>query len=321
MALKNEQRRRGLFQEMSANLARLRPNLAGTYICPLCMRGGFTEADVVAPSPRLTEEHCIPDGLGPATAVLTCATCNNTAGANIDGELHKRVEFDAFCRAEQRNAFNARLTSDDQNMGIEITRTGGEKPHIDIRIIAKQSNEKDVQKYKDAMKAWVEQRITPNPIRLHFEGNVLPRERLAHVALLKAGYLLLFKRLGYYPIMLPIFETVRSQIRNFDAEELNVRSLVLRMPLDNLPDTICHIQASGAQGVAVPIPLTKYDIGYFVVMPVNGGTYSQWADLYGRNQEAGSENFDCTLHPLDPYELRERFLQQVSRQGPPKLSE
>jgi hypothetical protein len=312
MASKNERRRQGLFQEMSANLARLRPDLVGTCICPLCMTGGFTKDDVTGPSPRLTEEHCIPDGLGPATAVLTCATCNNTAGANIDGELHKRVEFDAFCRAEQKNGFNARLTSDDQNMGIEITRTGGEKPRVDIRIIAKQSNEKDVEKYKDAMMAWAEQGITPNPFNLHFKGNVLPRERLAHVALLKAAYLLLFKHLGYYPIMLPIFESVRSQIRNFEAEELNVRSLVLRMPLDKLPDTICHIRAPGAQGVAVPVALTKYGIAYFVIMPINEGTYAQWADLYSRNQEAGSENLDCTVHALDQDEVRERFLQRAS---------
>lgn len=312
MASRNKQRRRGLFWEMSANLARLRPGLAGTCICPLCMTGGFTEADIMGPSPRLTEEHCIPDGLGPATAVLTCATCNNTAGANIDGELHKWVEFDAFCRSEQKNAFNARLTSDDQNMGIEITRTGGEKPHIGIRIIAKQSNEKDVQKHKDSMMAWAEQGITPNPFNLHFKGNVLPRERLAHVALLKAAYLLLFKRLGYYyPIMLPIFESVRSQIRNFEAEELNVRSLVLRMPLDKLPDMICQIRAPGAQGVAVSIPLTKYGIGYGVIMPINEGTLAQWADLYNHHQEAGSETFDCTVHPLDQDEIRERLLQQA----------
>lgn len=311
MASKNEQRRQGLFQEMSANLARLRPDLAGTCICPLCMTGGFTEADIIGPSPRLTEEHCIPDGLGPTTAVLTCAACNNTAGANIDGELHQRVEFDAFCRAEQRNAFNGRLTSDDQNMGIEITRTGGEKPHLDIRIIAKQSNEKDVQKYKDAMMARAEHGISSNAFRIHFKGNVLPRERLAHVALLKAGYLLLFKQLGYYPILLPIFETVRSQIRNFEAEELNVRSLVLRMPLAKLPDTICHIWALGAQGVAVPIPLTKFGIGYFVIMPINEGTHAQWADLYNRNQEAGSGSFDCTVHPLEQDEIRERLLSQA----------
>ena len=311
MASKNKQRRQGLFRVMAANLAGLRPDLAGTYICPLCLTGGFIETDVMGPSPRLTEEHCIPDGLGPVTAVLTCATCNNTAGANIDGELHKRVEFDAFCRAEQKNGFNARLTSDDQNMGTEITRNGGEKPHFDIRIIAKQSNEKDVEKFKDTMMAWVDRGITPNPFKLHFNGNVLPRERLAHVALLKAAYLLLFKRLGYYPILLPIFESVRSQIRNFEAEELNVPSLVLRMQLDKLPDTICHIRATGAQGVAVPVPLTKYGIGYFVIMPINEGTLAQWANLYNHHQEVGSENFDCTVHPLDQDEIRERLLQQA----------
>ncbi len=307
MASKNELRRLRLFQEMADNLARIQPDCAGTCICPLCMEAGFVESDVMGPLPRLTEEHCIPDGLGPATAVLTCMTCNNTAGANIDSELHKRVEFDAFCRAEQRKSLNVRLTSGDDNMGVEITRTGGAKPHIDIKIIAGQSNEKDVRNYKDAMMAWTEQGITQNAFYLHFRGNVLPQERLARVALLKAGYLLLFKRLGYYPIMLPIFAPVRSQIRNFEVEELNVRSLVLRIPLDKLPDTICHISASGAQGVAVPIPLTRYGIGYFVIMPINEGTHAQWADLYDRNQEAGSENFRFTVHPLDQDEVRERL--------------
>lgn len=316
MASHREPWRQQLFRELSANLARLRPEYAGQYVCPLCMIGGFTEADVLGPSPRLTEEHCIPNGLGTTISVLTCARCNNTAGMELDNELHKRVEWDAFCNAEQKQLFNVRLSGDGNNVGIEFGRTGGGNPTMNIKIIARQSNPADIKRLQEVFTVWKEGGATPNPIEVHFRANVLPRERLARIALLKAGYLLLFKRLGYYPITLAIFEPVRRQIRDFQSQELNVDSIVLRFPIESLPETICFMRTPGAVGVAVPVALSKYGVGYFVIMPINDSTYAKWDDFHRLNQESGTEIFPCELYPLNQEEIRENILRHLAEANP-----
>jgi len=316
MVSRGEWRRRQLFQELSANLAGLRPEYAGQYVCPLCMIGGFTEADVLGASPLLTEEHCIPDGLGPTISVLTCAKCNNTAGAKLDNELHKRTEWDAFCNAEQKRPFKVRLSGDENNLGIELSRTGDENPTMNIKVIARQSNEADIKRHQEIFTVWKKGGATPGPMKIHFRTNVLPRERLARIALLKAGYLLLFKRFGYYPITLTIFEPIRRQIRDFQSQQLNVESIVLRYPIESLPETTCFMRTPSAVGVAVPVAFSKYGIGYFVIMPINESTYAEWDNFFNLNQESGTETFPCELYPLDQEEIRENLLRHSAGANP-----
>lgn len=311
MTSKQESRRVNLFRCLSANLAKVNPQLEGQYICPLCGTSGFTESDVLTSQPRLTEEHCIPDGLGMTISVLTCARCNNTAGSKIDSELHKRARFEAFCKAEQSKPINTRMTIEGMDVGVEVTRTGGDKPRMDIKILAEQSNPEHVRKSREIMFERTKNGLPPNPIKLHFRSNVLPRDRLVLVSLLKAGYLLLFKHLGYYPIALPIFEPVRQQIQDFNSKRLNVESIVLRYPIEALPEAICFLRTEGAEGVAVPIALSNYGIGFFVILPVDFETYSDFNEAYKRREESQTGTFDCDLFPLEMENIRERLLQQV----------
>ena len=64
MASQSEPNRYRLFGHYSENLALACPNLKGKYVCPLCLQFDFTENSVCGENPDLTEEHCIPDGLG-----------------------------------------------------------------------------------------------------------------------------------------------------------------------------------------------------------------------------------------------------------------
>jgi hypothetical protein len=299
MPPRTESRRVNLFRELSANLAKLNPELEGQYICPLCGKSGFTEKDVLGPQPKLTDEHCIPDGLGPTISVLTCAGCNNTAGSKIDSELHKRVRFEDFCKAQQAEPINVRMTIEDMDVGVDIIRTGGDKPRMDIRILAEQSNPEHVKKTQEILMACAKNGVTPNPMKIHFRANILARDRLVLISLLKAGYLLLFKWFGYHAIASPTFDPVRRQIRDYKSEELNVESIVLRYPIESLPETICFFRTSGAEGIAVPIALSKYTIGYFVIMPVNAMTYAKFDELHKRHQELKTRTFDCDFYPLD----------------------
>jgi hypothetical protein len=307
MTSKGDRRRLQLFREFSANLGVLRPDLKGQYVCPLCLKGGFTEESALGNAPELTDEHCIPDGLGRTASVLTCAACNNTAGRNVDCHLHKRALLEAFGKGTQNKAINGRMLLEGHDMGVEITKTAGLHPKLDIKIIAKQSNLESVRNSQKAMAELAQNGITPNPIKFNLGPDVIPHHHMVHIALLKAAYLLLFKRVGFFLVFQEMFEPVRRQILETNSTAVPLDSIVLRIPLVSLPDNLCMVSTSNIEVLGVPVALTKYDLGFMVILPTKNDSYGEWSQLYQKKQVSGVHEFTGDFYPLDENLLKEHF--------------
>jgi hypothetical protein len=295
MPSEGEEKRIKLFRDHSADLERVRPELKGRYLCPLCL-AEFTEEAVLGASPKLTLEDCIPKGLGPIVLVLTCDSCNNTAGAMIDSQLHTRLDFESFCKATQEEPVRGRMTYEGLSVGIEVIRTGGPTPRMDIKIIEEQSNKEHIQLIQDTMKDMKEKGLLHQGMKLHFGPKTIPHNPRALTALLKAAYLLFFKAMGYGAILSSIFDPVRRQIRDNQSKAVDVESVALRVPLASLPTTLCQVNGD-LSGVGVPIPLSKYDAAYMVILPTSESTYARWEEFYLHNKERGIGELTMAVGP------------------------
>ena len=81
-----------LFRMYAANLEIYAPSLRGRFACPLCLRvieRASNLSDVVA------EEHVVPEALGGRLTTITCRSCNNSAGTELESHLVQRVLVDA----------------------------------------------------------------------------------------------------------------------------------------------------------------------------------------------------------------------------------
>jgi hypothetical protein len=257
-----------LFRHHSADLETVRPDLKGRYVCPLCLTD-FPEEAVIGTSPELTIEDCIPKGLGRIEIVLTCQKCNNTAGTAIDSELHKRLDFESFCKATQQEGVSGRLTYEGLDVGVEVIRTAGATPNMEIRIIEGQSNKDHVRLIQETMAEAKAKGILPKDMKLLLGPRTVPHNPKALTALLKAGYLLFFKAAGYGPLFSPLFDPVRVQIRDWQSNAVNVVSVVFRAIL--LPPTVCMVKGDPS-GIAVPVPLS--DAPTIVILPHEDSTYA-----------------------------------------------
>jgi len=296
--MNGEARRIKLFRQLSSRLGAYKPELQGQYVCPLCGTGGFTKKSVLGSQPALTEEHCIPRELGKVVTVLTCAPCNNTGGSMIDQHLYKRLRFESFCKATQEEPVRARMTCEGQSLGIEVKRTGGDKPRMDIRIIAEQSDPTSVAAAQEKMAALAQQGVV-NPMQMHFGPAVIPDNRKALTAALKSAYLLLFKKVGFPPVFSPLYDPVRQQIRDAKSSAVALDSIALRVPLEALPPSLSVVTSPAFGGLAVPVPLEKWDVGYTVIMPTDEHTYRRWAEWYELNKQANVSEFNLSFVTWD----------------------
>lgn len=278
MVSRGEERRSRLFRRYSANLAIWRPEIKGQYVCPLCLRGGFEEEAVLGPNPPLTEEHCIQQGLGDVLTVLTCADCNNSAGRSVDNHLHKRLDFVEFWKGTLGEAFNGRITVWDHDLGVEVRRSPGK---LEFHVQERRSDPAKVQAVQESLTMGRQ----PSEFRLHFGSKYAPDTKRSRIAVLKSAYLLMFRHFGYGYILSTVLNPVRQQICDPKSETVPLNSIVFTIPIESLPDTVSSItRPDGFGGFGVPVPLRKRAIGYFIIMPSDGGTFARWSE-YGEGRD------------------------------------
>lgn len=296
MASDGDKRRLNLFRKYAKNLELWRPARKGMYVCPLCMTRGFNESAVYGPNPPLTDEHGLQKGLGNPCHILTCAECNNVAGTKIDADLHKRLHFSSFCEADQTKPLkNIRMNVSGENLGIEIIRAGGDNPKTDIKIIAEQSDERAIERVKNAMKS------NPlAPMELSFGKRVMPNVRRARVALLKSAYLLAFRYFGYGYLLSHVMEPIRATIRDPDDPKVPIDDIVLGTSIDRLPATVALVtEPDELNAIAVPLPIQEYKKGHLVILPTGENTYEKWAEWRQKNADPDKLKLKMKVFPDD----------------------
>lgn len=210
---KGEIKREFLFDKYAGNLNFLNENgkiemdlalTAGDYICPICFNK-FTKADLQQNSKNpLTLEDAPPKSLGGSQIVLTCESCNNNLGKDIDWHLTERLkELDfkhKITGAEQKGKFT--LNGLTINGKIEVHEN-----KVTKAVLSKKNNNPILlEKYINLIKS----KKNSKPFWKRQSTRVDPKK--LQIALLKNAYLLLFEKFGYSFLFDKEYDRIREQL-------------------------------------------------------------------------------------------------------------
>lgn len=189
----------------------------GTYICPLCEKG-FDEA--AYDERRLTLEHVPPKSQRGKGILLTCARCNNVAGATVDGQLHLRTKMEELARALAGNGVAREMSVSFELGGVVVNATAhvdATNGSIELEIHEERNNPANIELQRAMTRVAAEGDTVP-PITIRTGARMGYVERLAQLSELRAAYLLAFARFGYRYALNPRLDVVREQIQNHERE-------------------------------------------------------------------------------------------------------
>lgn len=172
------------------------------YLCPICLKPHKT----ISEDDPLTLEDAPPKSLGGSANVLTCKSCNNTAGYKIDAHLVERLrELDSasFIPGTETKV-QIKVDGDTLQGTIYVLEDGT----MQIEHSKKNNHPEKLKKAMGRVSAGM--KIDLNLLK----SRVIP-ENLEY-ALLKTGYLLAFETFGYSLILNKCFNAIREQLRNPD---------------------------------------------------------------------------------------------------------
>jgi hypothetical protein len=292
MPSQREPNRVRLFARYSENLALVYPQLKGKYVCPLCLRDHFTEDSVWGANPQLTEEHCIPDGLGDNIFVLTCAVCNNTTGGTIDSHLQKRLRFREFWEGNSSKQLRAWIDWNGNNLAVNVRRTVGDSAKMEMFIVKKASSREAIRRAEQSIR----NKDPISTVKLHFGPNEIPDTRRSRISLLKTAYLLIFRQFGYSYILHHELDPVRQQILNPKEKILPLEAIVLDFEINELPPSIAIVtDPESLAAYVVPIRLDKHGVGKVVAMPSHSNTFANWQRHYSEHGPESRVRLSCSV--------------------------
>jgi hypothetical protein len=274
-----------IFDRFASSLTRIDPTYGGQYGCPLTM--SRFERTAIADE-TLTLEHCIPNGLGAKKYVLTAKAANNEAGAVVDAELHKMIYHDEFFR-EGIGTLTIRMNMGGHEVGAEFTRqVDGDVIKNQLKVIAERSNPQNLISSHE----WAKSMTAKDEIPLNFHPNESPDKELARVAILKAGYLCLFHRLGYAYILDAVLNAVRQQILSPSEPILPLGKIVFEMKPEEYRDDVLMItEPERLMSFVIGLKLrkdAKATPRYFgVILPWSVKAYGNWAQATRQTLKMG----------------------------------
>jgi hypothetical protein len=234
---KNYNKKHRIFKLFSQNLEwvkehpsiKFEPDFSNGYICPLCFETFFEKDLDIKLKNHLTLEDMPPKSLGGKPIALTCKSCNNKSGHELDVHLLKTllsIDVKSFLpNSKAETTFE--LNGNKVNGILEVDEKGTLK--LDL-----QTNRSNPNQSSQFMKDMFPPRTIYNPLfypdkmfdnayqsptfKMQFKEN--SNERRAEVALLRIAYLLAFATLGNGFLINGGLYKVREQILNPDKEIL-----------------------------------------------------------------------------------------------------
>lgn len=187
-----------LFEMYSADLKKFRPDLEGYFVCPLCLCA-FTRSPIL--SDIVAEEHIVPQALGGRLVTLTCRSCNNSAGSDLEAHLVQQVRVDA-----RKLPLGLQMKMAGAQLRGEFHLPAGSNKECRIDIIGKQSDPRQVAEAQRQLKQG--RRI--DEITLRLDSGFNPTRSKA--ALIRSAYLLMFRTFGYPYVFDVSAQEIRAQI-------------------------------------------------------------------------------------------------------------
>lgn len=183
------------------------------YTCPCCLTGLYPEVA----ADMLTIEHVPPKALGGLPLLLTCAKCNNNAGAYFDAHADQKAIADAFVRGEiLSKKIRATAYIDDVPLrGTAQSSAGG----ISIVGVPRQNNPEQHATFMAMLESLAEGGDAIG--RFSFKIHTHFDEARARLSLIRAAYLAAFAALGWTYIFQPEMQQIRDQLMKPDESILD----------------------------------------------------------------------------------------------------
>lgn len=274
MAKNNAIKRKGIFDKYSANLDLLAsegllPGLIKkyekTYICPICLNH-FSENDLdISLKNHLTLEDAPPVSLGGTSNTLTCKSCNNGCGTNIDKHLVDRMR-----EMDKEQFVPGAIFEAWFNMGalkvkglISVMKDGKHKVKFDL----KHNN-------PQILKQFLEHVDSESAKGGYILKPILPDSKIdvkkLQLALLKSGYMLVFSKFGYAFILDKAYDRVREQLLNPEKEIYPTNFWFHHFSLKEIPD-VPFIIEKGLQSIMPTFALsTNLSLRvFYTIIPLN----------------------------------------------------
>jgi hypothetical protein len=188
-------KRQKIYKHLRRDLEASRITVSGnnSLICPLCWSEVAFES--------LTLEHVIPKSLGGRRETLTCRTCNESNGQELDNHLV------GYQRYNEAWAGHGELKMDLEVNGHCVAARMARNPSkatTDFRVIGPASDPLEI----DA----TQRDFADGTREFTATFSMGYNERRRQLAILKAGYLALFHRFGYRLIARPGLQHIRKII-------------------------------------------------------------------------------------------------------------
>jgi hypothetical protein len=202
------------------------PGAAPHYVCPVCVEGFVREAVI---NGTLTEEHVPPEALGGRGLVLTCKTCNNTAGTQLDAHAHRQQTIDRATKGHPTNRpLKVKVRIRDVELHARYTFDGAQGS----LSIPREINS------PQALAALAQGGVITQGTSVTLEHTGDRYSPLgANISWLRSGYLAAFALFGYKVVFDPAMQIVRTQILKNET-----RHIVSH--LTNIPPEV-HARAQG----------------------------------------------------------------------------
>ena len=193
------------------------PKVEDKFLCPFCLQ--TFGRDALYDPPRLTVEHCVPESVGGAldTSTLICKACNNGMGASIDTHLSRKHTADEFLAGLSSKTKRMWMEVGDGRARAELKVTGrkGEKPKLSV--IFDRSKSEPVM-FDNLVRALDEGMKNPDAFKWKFDIDLRYSPRRYRVALLRIGFLMMFRQFGYPYVLDDNVAQVREQLLHPDRD-------------------------------------------------------------------------------------------------------
>lgn len=216
------------------------------YACPICLN----EFPVIKGEMPvgLTKEHVPPHSLGGGVKCYTCATCNNTFGANADSNLLKGIQLNEKTFFSSLKDQKVRLFSQTGEMfqGQVSTNDDGT---FTIYHSKKNNHPIKLEKFIKTVDEGSVLNFTP----------IIPKVdlHLLNVGLLKSAYLFAFEKLGYEIVVNSNYNIVRQQLLN-PSDKIYFENTILRSAFTPNQEGVYFSEIGGTKFVSVVMKL-KYN--------------------------------------------------------------
>jgi hypothetical protein len=245
-----KQTRLKLFDELATDLSR---NVLGKHDlvwCPLCLNEFGREA---AESGVLTEEHVIPESTTNHEVTLTCKSCNDKTGHQIDYQIGRKVKHDLAVKGGK--SLKGKLKWEGGGTPADVTFKKNADIHLDLQRVTPHVTKSLIEKL--AAHATGER-----PMRLRLVSPYRMDKYAA--ALVKSAYLGLFVDRGYGYILLPALEAIRRAILEDGGDRERLAEMVVACNLNACADLP---QPPDRLSYVSPASRTRTDLAHTACLP------------------------------------------------------